>query len=354
MPSAARRRDRTPPSVVDLGAIPSFLTPNELTEVAFRRANKINVAHIDLDAAGVARACAKLDSVSETLRTHLDRIVQTFPLVDGLHPFYQELLEATVDVPKMRKSLGAVAWARDEIGLLARRGASTIRRGGRVHAGPTVAATYGRIASVLRQVRRPFLVLNDARKSLRSIPAIDPRVPTVVIAGAPNVGKSLLVAKLSSGRPAVASYPFTTKELQLGHFTARGRRFQVVDTPGLLDRPLEKRNPMERRAILALAHLPTVVLFLMDPTETCGFPLDTQERLLESIKRSIKAPLLVVENKGDMAEGPGRRLRVSALTGAGIEELRKLLVVRLEEVLVVNSPPAPEFEEQDPDDDEAP
>ena len=54
--------------------------------------------------------------------------------------------------------------------------------------------------------------------------------------GAPNVGKSSLVQVLSSGLPKVCDYPFTTRTIKMGHFYVEGRRHQITDTPGLLNR----------------------------------------------------------------------------------------------------------------------
>ena len=53
----------------------------------------------------------------------------------------------------------------------------------------------------------------------------------VALVGAPNVGKSSLVALLSSGAPEVCDYPFTTRSIKMGHFFVSGRRHQVPDHP---------------------------------------------------------------------------------------------------------------------------
>ena len=47
-------------------------------------------------------------------------------------------------------------------------------------------------------------------------------------------------------------------------------RWQVVDTPGILDHSLEERNTIEMQAITALAHLRAAVLYIMDVSEQCG------------------------------------------------------------------------------------
>lgn len=59
---------------------------------------------------------------------------------------------------------------------------------------------------------------------------------------------------------------------------------QVIDTPGILDHPLENRNTIEMQAITALAHLRSAVLYVMDISEQCGHSLEEQLALFENIK----------------------------------------------------------------------
>jgi hypothetical protein len=51
---------------------------------------------------------------------------------------------------------------------------------------------------------------------------------------------------------------------------------QVLDTPGILDRPLEDRNTIEMQSVTALAHLRAAVLYLVDVSEQCGYTLAQQ------------------------------------------------------------------------------
>jgi len=55
--------------------------------------------------------------------------------------------------------------------------------------------------------------------------------------------------------------------------------YQVLDTPGVLDRPLEERNTIEMQSITALAHLRCAVLYLVDISEQCGYSLAQQAAL---------------------------------------------------------------------------
>ena len=77
--------------------------------------------------------------------------------------------------------------------------------------------------------------------------------------------------------------------------------YQVIDTPGILDHPLEERNTIEMQAVTALAHLRAAVLYVIDPSEQCGHTLEAQKSLFDNIKPLFaNKPLLVVANKTDV------------------------------------------------------
>ena len=142
------------------------------------------------------------------------------------------------------------------------------------------------------------------------------------MAGYPNVGKSAFVGRVSTAKPRVAPYPFTTQGVFVGHFDVGYTRFQILDTPGLLDRPMDKRNPMERMAITALAHVADAVVFLLDPSETCGYDLSSQMRLLDTVRELFPdTSILIVENKADLATRGLGLPSMSSLTGAGVPKV---------------------------------
>ncbi len=302
--------------------LPSILRADEVLDKALGRSAKATAKGVDRASRARNLAIAKVQTAGQTIEATLHGYVKAFPTLDRLPPFYRELVDILVDRDRLRKRLGAVDWAAGKAKELTREYARRIGRAPIQNVPALRKEAMGRLASVVRQVAADLDGLVDARIALRKVPTLDPQLPTIVVAGYPNVGKSALVRAVSTGKPKVAAYPFTTQGVTVGHFERRYRRFQILDTPGLLDRPMEKRNAIERQAIAALRHLATVILFLLDPTETCGFPLDDQLRLLSSVEAMFpEVPVVVLENKSDLGGPPAGHLRGSALTGDGLEEL---------------------------------
>jgi nucleolar GTP-binding protein len=80
-------------------------------------------------------------------------------------------------------------------------------------------------------------------------------------------------------------------------------KWQVLDTPGILDHQLDQRNTIEMQAITALAHLNACILFLMDISESCGYTIEQQISLFNNIKPLFQAkPLVIVLSKSDVAK----------------------------------------------------
>ena len=98
--------------------------------------------------------------------------------------------------------------------------------------------------------------------------------------------------------PKIARYPFTTQSISIGYFEHNHLKYQVIDTPGLLDRDLSEQNRIERQATSALKHLADVVVYIIDPSEHCGFAIGVQLSLLERLKNLFgdEMPIIEVEN----------------------------------------------------------
>ncbi len=314
--------------------IPTVPTSEELLDKSFRRAARAKHGKRILDRASKLRAEeSMLLTAANILSDNLINIVKKFPsfAMEGepgrMPRFYLELADILVGVDEMKMNLASVQWAGNKINEMARKYVGMMRNA--EDAKVVRKQAFGRIASIVDSIDGNLRFLNDARNKLRKLPAID-EGPAIVVAGYPNVGKSSFVALVSSARPEIAPYPFTTKGLAVGHFTRDKIRYQVIDTPGLLDRPLEERNEIELQAISALKNVARIILYIIDPSETCGYSLEKQMHLLEDIKKEFNLPVLVAANKIDVsAPAKGAVMSMSTLTGEGVEAVLDRLVSRV-------------------------
>ncbi len=330
-PHAERQTGEPRVNARSFAKIPTVMTAQEIIDSAFNRASKVSVPAPDAFGRLRVTEIGRVRSSQNRIASLLQGYVKRFPSFDGLAPFYQELLDIIVDMDKTRKALGSVDWAWKRINEIGDEAVAIIKRAG--FAGEVLDAkskAYGRMASILKQIDPHLKLLDETRRNLRRLPIIDNDVPTIVVAGFPNVGKSSFVKVVSTGKPEIANYPFTTKGIVMGHFDHGNVRHQIIDTPGLLDRDLEARNAIEMQAILSLRHLADVIVFLVDPSEFCGYSLEEQMKLLEDTKKAFPdIPFVVAESKSDLAKKGVGEISFSAEKGEGVEDLMALALGRM-------------------------
>ncbi|MHB8117317.1 MAG: NOG1 family protein [Methanothrix sp.] len=296
--------------------LPTVPTSEELLNKSFRRASRATDDESMVQNAG------------NILSDNLSNLIRKFPSFENLPPFYREMADIIAGVDRIRISLSRLGWASRQIKLISKEYVGNIRRSRGLDTTPARKSAFGRYSSVMRSIEKDLLFLNEARNLLRKMPTIDPAVPTILIAGYPNVGKSSFIVRVTGARPEIAMYPFTTRGIFVGHFMRGEQKYQVVDTPGLLDRPMEERNEIERQTVAALSHLQGVVLFILDPSEHCGYPIDSQLSLAEDLNNWINLPTLVVANKADILRfGEDKNmLHMSTETGQGVNDVLEKLV----------------------------
>lgn len=170
------------------------------------------------------------------------------------------------------------------------------------------------------------------------------------LVGLPNAGKSTLISHLTDAKPKIGDYPFTTLTPALGVLRSGEQTFAIADIPGIIEGASSGRGlgitflkHIERTAMLL------IVLDSSSPNTQKDYDILMRE-LGEYKKEMLTKRRIVVLNKSDlvskvalsglyeyfMEKGESVAL-VSALAGAGLDELKELIRSRKEVLTAANS-----------------
>ncbi|KAL7094475.1 hypothetical protein ACP275_11G105700 [Erythranthe tilingii] len=302
------------------------------------------------------RGAKQLDALMKELAVPLRMYKENFPNKKTLHPYERSLIELTLGDGNYEEVLRRVDTLRKRVVSVGKEHASLCAKSlTKREAEERLDEGRKKIEEIFNSEGKAVDELMHIAKTLRAMPVVDLETPTLCLVGAPNVGKSSLVRLLSTGKPEICNYPFTTRGILMGHINLSFQNFQVTDTPGLLRRHDEDRNNLEKLTLAVLSHLPTAVLYVHDLTGECGTSPSDQYIIYKEIKERFGDHLwLDVVSKGDLLTdtpvlfitedsnsdtselakyrrvGPDGALRVSVMTKMGIDELK----TRVHELLI--------------------
>lgn len=244
----------------------------------------------------------KVKFTQSSVHEKLSHVLENFPRLDDIHPFYAELMNVLYDRDHYKVALGQVNTTRHMIDSLGRDYVRLLKYGDSLYRCKALKrAALGRMMTLLKKCDDSLGYLEQVRQHLSRLPSIDPNARTLIVCGFPNVGKSSFMNKVTRADVDVQPYAGTTKSLFVGHTDYRFMTWQVIDTPGILDRQLDQCSTIEMQSITALAHLKATVMYFMDMSCQCGYSVAQQIALFKNISPLFaNKPLLVVLNKVDL------------------------------------------------------
>ncbi len=302
----------------------------ELISNAFRSAAK-TVEKTEITGERLEKAQQKegirIKTTSNYIYDKLKKTVNSFPDFEKIPKIYAELSDLIINTNVLTEDLRKIRWMANQIKKMQMKYLDSLTKCRTTNKCRDARKSfYGRVSSYLGKYRKEMKRIYVASRELRRLPDLE-EIPTVIVAGLPNVGKSSLLRCITGANPKVLPYPFTTKGLMLGFRDFRFKKVQFIDTPGLLDRPLKKRNKIEMQAIVVLKHLADIVIYVFDVSETCGYSLEEQMKLYKEIKKTFRKKTIVVVNKADvegmreLSEIKFDNIPISCETKKGINDL---------------------------------
>jgi nucleolar GTP-binding protein len=270
----------------------------------------------------------KVKFTQSTFSEKLTQIIEDFPRMDDIHPFYADLLNVLYDRDHYKLALGQVNTARALIDGISKDYIKLLKYADSLFRCKTLKrAALGRMCTLMKKQKQSLSYLEEVRGHLARLPSIDPNTRTLLVTGYPNVGKSSFMNKVTRADVDVQPYAFTTKSLYVGHCDYRYLRWQIIDTPGILDHSLEERNTIEMQAVTALAHLQCSVLFFIDISEQCGFTIEQQMSLFNNIRPLfVDKPLVLVVNKIDVQKFCDLSEEHQALINQGVRDTKATML----------------------------
>lgn len=318
------------------------------------------------------KGAKQLDALMKELAAPLRDYVDNFPKKKYLHPYERSLVELTLGDGNYEEVLMKVDTLRKKVISVGKEHASLCAKSlSKREAEERLNQGKEKLEEIFHHEGKAIDELLDIAKTLRAMPVVDLKTPTLCLVGAPNVGKSSLVRILSTGKPEICNYPFTTRGILMGHIALNYQHFQVTDTPGLLRRHDENRNNLEKLTLAVLSHLPTAILYVHDLSGECGMSASDQYSIYKEIKERFNDHLwLDVISKSDLLqespvvfvsedttvdddemvqyrkEGPDGAIHVSVKSERGLNELKqsvhKLLVAQIDRIKNETSVTCPE------------
>lgn len=312
--------------------LPTIQHANEYLDVAFQRARQNARKHklADYEKSHLNRekslSLIKVTSVTDYLTDRFGALIDKYPDFDSLSEFYVQLLRTTVSYKDLKRALGALQWYQRQVRSVSRQASRQIKTSTTPdHVGRHLNQFYGRVSSLMKQIKPQLTFLHEARQIMRTYPSVKDDF-TICIAGFPNVGKSTLLSKLTSATPEINSYAFTTKTLNIGYRTQNALQMQYIDTPGTLARD-EKQNMVEKQASLALRYASHAIIYVFDITESCGYTITQQLKLFKQLKR-LARPMMAYLSKQDLLSDGD----IQAFTDSHFESKSIPLVLSIEKL----------------------
>ncbi|MHB8828042.1 MAG: FeoB small GTPase domain-containing protein [Syntrophales bacterium] len=195
------------------------------------------------------------------------------------------------------------------------KGRNIVKRSPADSTGPAIVEVMGTSLALGQGMAAKIIVKTQPRK--------------LMLAGNPNVGKSVVFARLTGLEVISSNYPGTTVEYTSGHTVLAGERFTIVDVPGAYSHQATNKAEEVASGLLAEEDK-ALILNVVDAT-------NLERNLFYTLElASLGVPIIILLNKWDIANTHGVNIDVAVLqkhlgvrvipfvatTGEGIAELR--------------------------------
>jgi nucleolar GTP-binding protein len=149
----------------------------------------------------------KIKFTNQTIEEKVDDVINNFPKLDDIHPFYGDLINILYDRDHYKMALGYLHTAKNLCEKIANDYVKLMKYADSLYRCKQLkVAALGRMATTLKKLNSSLVYLEEVRKHLGRLPSIDPNSRTLILTGYPNVGKSSFMNNITNANVEVNKF----------------------------------------------------------------------------------------------------------------------------------------------------
>jgi nucleolar GTP-binding protein len=243
----------------------------------------------------------KLKFFEQNFKFLIDKVLKNFPLIDQLHPFFCDLLNAFFNRNNYKISLNNLYRSKIHVSVLVSNHIKLLKHANSLYNCKQIKkAGLGTICKKIKKINKSFIYLEKIRCHIKKLPQLDPHRKIILLVGSSGVGKSCCMNKLTRTNTLVKNKKNTTKFLTLGHVTNKFFKWQVIDTPGISKSDLTTLSLIEMQSLIAIANLNFRLMYFFDFKKKKSSIRKQIRIFMELRKLHKKKEKIFILNKSDL------------------------------------------------------
>jgi nucleolar GTP-binding protein len=226
----------------------------------------------------------KIKYVQQNFSNQITEILDNFPSIDYIHPFFGDLLNLMFERQHYKIALAKISVSKRKINYICKNFVKIVKNGNTSYVcKQSKKEALGRICTVVKKLNKSFVFLEKVRKHLDNLPNLDPYRKIIVLHGSSKVGKSSFLNKTTRANVKLGDHNRNNNFILIGHMQSNFSQLQILDVTGTFTQSICKENRFIMKVYSIFLNLDCINLHFLDLSECFSSSFNTQIKIFKSL-----------------------------------------------------------------------
>jgi len=244
----------------------------------------------------------KIKFVQHGFSSNITEIIDMFPSIDYIHPFFGNLLNLMFQRQHYKLSLSKLSKSKRVIDIISRNFVKLVKNGSSLYTCKQLKKeAIGRICTIIQKLSKSLIFLEKVRKHLENLPELDPHRKSVILCGSTKSGKSSCLNKTTRANIKVGDSSKNNNFILLGHMPTNFSRLQILDISLLFDPTDLIKNSLFIQLYNTFFNLDCIISHFFDISGCFSIPFSNQIEFFKKLNNfNSKIGKFLVLSKADL------------------------------------------------------